>query len=133
MILSRLIPPQGPPLRVLRRLFLMKNSLNILLACLFMVGLAASAHAQWTYVDATDGPGGNTTLADGSTLNATDSSGGTTWRKRTDPTFGSGGTIFEGIDPSPEIKTTLSGLVPGQSYRVQVHFFEKTQIGRAHV
>ncbi len=87
--------------------------------------LAPALHAQLTYLDATDGPGGNTTLANGSTLLADDTTGATTWRQRNDPTFGTGGTIFEGVQPSPEIKTTITGLVPGESYRVYVHFVDK--------
>ena len=83
--------------------------------------LAPTLHGQLIYVDASDGAGGNTTLSDGSPLNAT---GSTTWHQRV--AFGSHGTIFEGVDPAPEIRTTLSGLTPGQAYRVHVHFFEKT-------
>lgn len=91
-----------------------------------LFALHVPLHAGLTYLDATDGPSGNTTLADGSTLLADDTTGSTTWRQRDSATYGSGGTIFEGLDPSPEIKTTLSGLTPGQSYRVYVHFVEKT-------
>ena len=77
------------------------------------------------YVDATDGDDGNTTLADGSILEATDSTGGSSWRQRDGSLYGSGGTIFEGVAPSPVIKTTLSGLVAGQGYSIYVFFGEK--------
>ena len=103
----------------------MKPARLIRLACLQLVW-ASALHAGLTYVDAVDGVGGNTTLADGSTLLADDTTGATTWRQRNNASYGSSGTIFEGIDPSPEIKTTLGGLTPGQSYRIHVHFFEKT-------
>ena len=91
-------------------------------ASLFL-SLHSFACAGLTYVDAVDGVGGNTTLADGTVLLA--DNGSTTWLKRVNVTFGSSGTILEGIAPSPEIKTALSGLLPGQSYKVYVHFFEK--------
>jgi hypothetical protein len=90
----------------------------------FHLAFGSVLHAGLTYVDAVDGVGGNTTLANGSPLLA--DSGATTWLKRVNATFGSSGTIFEGIAPSPEIKTSLTGLTPGQSYRIYVHFVEKT-------
>lgn len=93
---------------------------------LTLIASSTPLHAGLTYVDAVDGPSGNTTLADGSTLLASDTTGATTWRQRDAANFGSGGTIFEGVEPSPEIKTTIGGLTPGQNYRVYVHFVEKT-------
>lgn len=95
-----------------------------LIACLLL--FPPALHAGLTYLDAVDGAGGNTTLADGSPLLADDTTGSTTWRQRDGATFGSNGTIFEGVQPSPEIRTTLTGLTPGQTYRVYVHFIEKT-------
>jgi hypothetical protein len=99
----------------------MSRALTTLLAFL---ATAATTLGQLTYVDATDGPTGNTTLADGSPLIATDTTGSTTWRQRDDATFGSSTSVFEGVDPSPEIKTTLTGLTPGASYRIRVHFWD---------
>jgi hypothetical protein len=96
------------------------------LAIHFSVFLALSTFlkAGFTYVDAVDGNSGNTTLSDGSPLFANDSSGSTTWRQRDDVAFGASGTIFEGIQPSPEIKTRISGLVAGKSYRIVAHFWD---------
>ena len=99
------------------------HTAHILIA---LFALHVPLHAGLTYVDATDGPTGNTTLVNGSTLLADDSTGSTTWRQRDNVTYGSAGTIFEGLDPAPQIQTSLSGLTPGQSYRVYVHFVEKT-------
>lgn len=96
-------------------------------ALLFM-SLAPLLHAGLTYVDATDGPGGNTTLADGSQLDANDTTGATTWRQRDDPAFGSHGTVFEGVEPSPLIRTTITGLTPGGGYRVHAHFWDPVSI-----
>lgn len=103
----------------------------MLLKCLSrpLLGILISTtavQAGLTYLDAVDGVGGNTTLSNGGTLLADDTTGATTWRQRDNATFGSQNTIFEGVNPSPEIKTTISGLNAGQSYRVYVHFFEKT-------
>lgn len=93
--------------------------------CLALIFLTP-VHADLTYVDATDGNSGNTTLSNGSTLNADDTTGGTTWRQRENVGFGSSGTIFEGIAPSPELKTKITGLAAGERYDVYVHFFDKT-------
>ncbi len=87
--------------------------------------IAPALHGQLVYVDATDGPAGNTTLADGSVFNATATNDGSNnWWLRNDPAFGSHGNIFQGTDPSPEIRTTLTGLAPGQTYRVFAHFWD---------
>jgi BNR repeat-containing family member/Bacterial TSP3 repeat len=102
----------------------MKSRLPSFFSACLTLALAATLNAQLLYVDATDGPGGNTTLADGSTLDATDTTGSSTWRQRDDPGYGSQGTVFEGVDPSPPIRTTLIGLVPGETYRVHVHFWD---------
>lgn len=84
-----------------------------------------------TYVDATSGPGGNTTLADGSFF--TPPLNGVTgldnqWEERT--VFGSHGNIFEAggevAEDAPELRTTLTGLVPGANYAVYVHFWDAT-------
>jgi hypothetical protein len=89
-----------------------------------ILALSPPARAQLHYVDATDDVGGNTTLADGSVLAADDTTGSSTWRQRDNSTFGSNHTVFEGVEPSPMIKTTVSGLVPGLSYEIFVHFWD---------
>lgn len=83
-----------------------------------------SLHAQLTYVDAVDGSNGNTTLSNGTVLDATDTTGATTWRQRDSVDYGSQATVFEGVEPSPEIRTRIGGLTPGASYRVYVHFWD---------
>jgi len=96
------------------------------------IPLAASVHADLTYVDASTT---NTTLANGGAF--TPPLNGTTgndnnWEQRT--TFGSGGNIFEagGEQPAenaPELKTTLTGLTPGASYKLHVLFWDPTNTG----
>jgi hypothetical protein len=84
-----------------------------------------------TYVDATSGVSGNTTLADGSTfsppLNGTTGTDND-WEQRT--VFGSGGNIFESggeaVEDAPELKTTISGLIAGANYSIYVHFWDPT-------
>jgi hypothetical protein len=88
------------------------------------------APAPLIYLDATAGVGGNTTLANGSTF--TTPTNGTTgadnnWEQRT--MFGSGGTVLEAggenvTENAPEIRTTISGLVPGATYRVYANFWD---------
>src|SRR5262249_38368208 len=73
----------------------------------------APANPIITYVDATSGAGGNTTLADGSTfsppLNGT-TGADNNWEQRT--VFGSSGNIFEAggeaSENAPELRTTIS-------------------------
>jgi hypothetical protein len=105
-------------------------------ALLLSLGLAGSVYGQTslslTYLNATSGVGGNTTLADGSVF--TPPLNGTTgtdnnWEQRTP--FGSGGNIFEagGEQPAenaPELRTTISGLTPGVSYDIHVNFWDPT-------
>ena len=84
-----------------------------------------------TYVDATSGVGGNTTLADGSTfsppLNGT-AGADNNWEQRA--VFGSGGNIFESggeaAEDAPELRTTLGGLVPGANYSISAFFWDAT-------
>ena len=86
--------------------------------------------ADITYVEAVSGPGGNTTLADGSTF--TPPLNGTTgadnnWEQRT--VFGSGGSIFESggenvAENAPELRTKITGLLPGVDYSVRVYFWD---------
>jgi hypothetical protein len=92
--------------------------------------LFPSLKAQITYVDATTGVGGNTTLADGSAY--TPPLNGTTgadnqWEQRT--TFGSGGNIYESggenvTEDAPELRTKISGLTAGTEYTVYVYFWD---------
>jgi hypothetical protein len=98
----------------------------------FLAGLAlvTAAHGGIHYVDATTGATGNTTLADGGLY--TPPLNGTTgadnqWEQRT--VFGSGGNIYEAggenaAENAPELKTTLSGLTPGQHYNIHVYFWD---------
>ncbi len=84
-----------------------------------------------TYLDAASGAGGNTTLAGGSTfsppLNGT-TGADNLWEQRTP--FASGGNVFEAggetAENAPELKTTISGLVPGMNYSIYVHFWDPT-------
>ena len=92
-----------------------------------------AARAAVTYVDATSGAGGNTTLSDGSTfappLNGTTGQDDN-WEQRT--VFGSGGNIYESAgegtatENAPELRTTLGGLTAGQEYRVYALFWDPT-------
>lgn len=84
---------------------------------------AGTANAALTYVDAVDDTGGNTVNTDGSPLIADDGTGGTTWRQRDRADFGSDESVFEGVEPSPEIKTVVTGLTDG-IYDVYVHFWD---------
>jgi hypothetical protein len=82
-----------------------------------------------TYLDATSGAGGNTTLSDGSVF--TPPGDGTTgldnnWEVRN---LGTGGNVFEaGAEVSnenaPEIRTTIGGLTAGASYSIYVFFWD---------
>jgi hypothetical protein len=92
--------------------------------------LLSSLNAQITYVDATTGAGGNTTLADGSAY--TPPLNGITgadnqWEQRTP--LGSGGTIYESggenvTEDAPELRTKISGLTAGVEYTVFVYFWD---------
>ncbi len=89
--------------------------------------LATVANAAITYVDATEGTGGNTTLINGAVFNSTAAAANDgLWRGRA---FGNGATIFEAdaVDPDNEdahmLLTTLTGLTPGASYDVYGYFW----------
>lgn len=98
---------------------------SLLIPGVLLCGMAAQAGLH--YIDATDGAAGNTTYADGSTLLANDGTGGTTWRQRDDAAFGANATVFEGVDPSEEIKTTITGLTPGLQYNIYVHYWDPAE------
>jgi hypothetical protein len=92
---------------------------------------AAPPVTPFTYLDATSGAGGNTTLADGSTF--TPPLNGTTgtdnnWEQRT--VLGASGNIFEAggeaAENAPEIRTTISGLIPGANYFLYAFFWDAT-------
>ncbi|MBB5350051.1 hypothetical protein HNR46_000272 [Haloferula luteola] len=97
----------------------------------FLLAPFTPALAQLTYVDATDGTTGNTSLSDGGVLDASDTTGATTWRQRDSANFGASATVFEGVEPSPEICTRLTGLTPGQTYQVYVHFWDPQSTNEA--
>lgn len=95
----------------------------------------AVCHAGVTYVDATSGASGNTTLAGGGTfsppLNGT-TGADNNWEERT--VLGSGGNVFEASgenvsENAPELKTTLSGLTPGATYTIYVYFWDPASTG----
>jgi hypothetical protein len=81
-----------------------------------------------TYLDATSGVGGNTTLSDGSLFTPPgDSVTGldNNWEIRN---LGTGGNVYEAgaevAENAPEIRTTLSGLTPGAHYAIYAFFWD---------
>ncbi len=84
-----------------------------------------------TFVNATAGVGGNTTLADGGTfsppLNGT-TGADNNWEERT--VFASDGNVFEASgeasENAPELRTLITGLPPGQSYKIYAFFWDAT-------
>jgi autotransporter-associated beta strand protein len=83
------------------------------------------------YVDATYNAGGNTTFVNGGTLTppAGVFSGNNEWSERTG--FANGGTVLQGavVTPPdtasvPVIRTTVTGLDPGQTYDVYANFWD---------
>jgi hypothetical protein len=104
-------------------------------AALAFVLLGSTAHAASApgdlidYVDATDGPGGNTRLATGGVFTATPYDVGpaqadNNWSLRN---FANGGTVFTsndfGFEDAPGLVTTLENLTPGQPYRVYAYLW----------
>jgi hypothetical protein len=93
---------------------------------------ALSASAQYLYLDATSGASGNTTLANGNLFNPPlngVTGADNNWEQRT--VLGSSGNIFESsgenvTENAPELRTLLTGLTPGASYSVYVHFWDPT-------
>lgn len=104
-----------------------RTSLPLILAS--ALACLSAARGDLTYVDATSGVGGNTTLANGSTftppLNGTNGSD-QQWEQRT--ALGSGGNVYEsggeGAENAPELRMKLTGLVAGGTYRVRVNFWD---------
>lgn len=98
------------------------------LAGLLALGLATQAFgASITYVDATSGVGGNTTLTNGATFTPLPAQGPANdglWDVRA---FANSGTIFQnaafgGVDNSHRLLTTVSGLSSG-TYDVFAYFW----------
>jgi hypothetical protein len=95
--------------------------------------------APITYVDAKSGAGGNTALAAGGVF--TPPLNGTTgldnqWEERT--ALGNGTNIFEsqGEGPAvgenaPRLVTTVTGLTPGQTYRLHAFFWSPNDINQS--
>jgi hypothetical protein len=122
-----------------------RRSLVSLMAVLTLVGagIHGALAAPITYVDATDGAGGNTALAAGGVWNPTTSSTDTgvdnIWRKRSG--LANGGTVYEasgqggpaGAPPSENAErlvTTISGLTSGQSYKLYAFFWSPNDINQ---
>jgi hypothetical protein len=105
---------------------------QLLLKSTLAAALVTASPAAVTYVDATSGAGGNTTLANGSTF--TPPLNGTTgadnnWEQRT--VFGSSGNIYEAggenvTENAPELRTAIGGLTPGALYQVYAFFWDPT-------
>lgn len=108
--------------------------MTVRIAALALLGAATPLAAQLTYLDATSGAGGNTTLSDGSLfeppLNGT-TGADNRWEQRT--SFASGGTVYESggeaAEDAPELRTTITGLTPGGSYTVYAHFWDGSGTG----
>ena len=82
--------------------------------------LPAAVQAQITYLDATTGMGGNTTLADGTPYTPVPSTAADgEWNDRA---FANGGTILSSNETGPEdapmLRTTISGLTAGEAYDI---------------
>jgi hypothetical protein len=92
--------------------------------------LMPGLHGGITYVDASSGAGGNTTLANGNVFNPPlngITGADNQWEQRTP--LGVNGNIFEAggetpAENAPELRTTLSGLTPGGQYNVYVYFWD---------
>ncbi|USN99488.1 MAG: PEP-CTERM sorting domain-containing protein [Phycisphaeraceae bacterium] len=87
--------------------------------------MAATAGAGVTYLDATDGVGGNTTYSDGSVFTAVDDStaADNMWNQRD---FANNASIYstnESSENGARLMTTVSGLSAGQEYDVYAYFW----------
>ncbi len=91
------------------------------------------AASKISYIDATSGVGGNTTLTNGGVfsppLNGTPGLDNN-WKQRTP--LASGGTIFEATgegnavgENAPRLITTLTNLIPGATYNLYAYFWSK--------
>ncbi len=103
---------------------------TIFLTAVALAGVASRSLAQITYVDATDGAGGNTSLAAGGVFTATTTGTTTNWFKRSGAGTYNGNTIFEtngpssGVQDGPRLVTTVTGL-PAGTYNVFAYFWSK--------
>lgn len=116
----------------------MKTIPSLAISSAFLAFLGTSAHAAITYVDATDGTGGNTRATGELQSNTTwvgpnaASGNETQWNKRL---FGNGVTTYQGwhavtpSDPStdtlPELTTRITGLA-SNTYDIWVFFWDST-------
>jgi MYXO-CTERM domain-containing protein len=108
----------------------MKKLLKALVSTVSVALLTSAATAQITYVDATSGGAGNTTLTNGGTWDPLAAQGPANdglWDVRV---FGNSGTIFQnaafgGVDNSHRLLTTVSGLTLG-TYDVFAYFWVDT-------
>ena len=99
--------------------------------------ISAALAAPITYVDATDGAAGNTALAAGGVWTAAVDPAATgtdnLWRKRS---FGNGASIFETsgqgtpTDDAQRLVTTISGLAPGQPYKLYAFFWSPNDVNQ---
>lgn len=107
------------------------TSFSAAIVGLFTTKVPTNAPLIVTYVDATSGAGGNTTLANGSTfsppLNGT-TGADNNWEERT--AFASSGNVFEAggetSENAPELRTSISGLAPGATYAIYTFFWDAT-------
>lgn len=119
-------PPVAEPHQPIQNV---KRKSNPSLYPLFAALLAVPATGQIVFQNATSGPAGNTRLAPGTEfnppLNAV-TGADNNWEQRT--TFGSSGNIYEAggeaPEDAPELVTLITGLTPGASYNVRVHFWD---------
>jgi hypothetical protein len=112
-----------------------KHRLLLLLAAIVAisgcarVGAISIGNGSITYVDATDGPNGNTQLTTGRVFNAAlvPLHNDNQWTLRS---YANGGTVFASNDgrgplteDAPAMVTTISGLQPGAHYNVYAYFW----------
>jgi len=103
----------------------------------YAAGFVAASAAPITYVDATDGAAGNTSLAAGGVWTAAvdPAANGTDnlWRKRS---FGNGASIFEAsgqgtpTDDAQRLVTKISGLTAGDTYKLYAFFWSPNDINQ---
>ena len=94
------------------------------------IGGQMSTTSQFTYLDATHGANGNTTLSNGSVFIPTTNPN---WQIRgigngAEGPLGNSGAVYQAQsdNPSsaPELRTKIAGLNPGQSYTVYVNYWD---------
>ncbi len=108
----------------------MRGSLVATGGSVIQVGLSSITGARsLIYVDATTGVNGNTTLASGAAFNpasSTSSADASAWLFRTG--LGNQGGVIQGGAASPAtlptLRTTISGLTPGQEYQLYANYWD---------